>query len=67
MGIYLFDQISESDIAIIRNYHTKSQYRHVRRLLEEVNPGFNILEIPIRYFMEERSWKQVSGQDLVIR
>nr|WP_314465165.1 permease [uncultured Clostridium sp.] len=45
MGIYLIDQISESDIAIIRNYHKKSQYRHVRRLLEEVNPGLNILEM----------------------
>ncbi|WP_024296354.1 permease [Lacrimispora indolis] len=45
MGIYLIDQISESDIAIVRNYHKKSQYQRTRRLLEEVNPGLQILEM----------------------
>ena len=45
MGGYLIDQISESDIAIVRNYQTKSQYRRTCRLLEEVNPGLEILEM----------------------
>ncbi|WP_097003549.1 permease [Lacrimispora amygdalina] len=45
MGIYLIDQISESDIAIVRNCHTKSHYQHISRLLEGVNPGLKILEM----------------------
>lgn len=44
-GICLIDQVSESDIAVVRNVHTKSQYRHVCRLLEEVNPGIEILQM----------------------
>lgn len=39
MGVYLFDQISESDIAIIRNYHTKKQYRRTIQLLKGINSG----------------------------
>ena len=45
MGVYLFDQISESDIAIIRNYHTKKQYRRTIQLLKGINSGLEILEM----------------------
>lgn len=44
-GICLMDQISESDMAVVRNFHTNGQYRRACRLLEEVNPGMEILQL----------------------
>lgn len=61
MGIYLIDQISESDIAIVRNCDTKSQYRRARRLLKGVNPGLEILEMTSDRKLSKRVLKQPDG------
>ena len=61
MGIYLIDQISESDIAIVRNYHTKSQFQRACLLLEGVNPGLKILEMTSYNKLTKRVLREPDG------